>query len=306
MNNQEKIEKWLAGTLSTEELASFQQTDEYKNLVRMDLALQRFKPAGFDAEASFQKINSRKEKSTKIIPIQTSWPLVMKLAAVLVIGFALVFTLNHTLFKSELKTYATAAGQTLKVVLPDASVVTLNAMSSLSVDEGKWNDSRSITLEGEGFFQVTKGKTFQVKTESGTVTVLGTQFNVKERANFYEVSCHEGKVEVRAKGTPVQLIANQSYREVDKEISQPKLALEETPTWMRSESSFENVPFKEALNELERQYNIVVKAEAIDMNQKFSGKFPNNDLATALKSLTLPLQLTYKIEGKVIVLAHAH
>lgn len=300
MNKQEQIEKWISGSLIGDDLTAFQQTEDYKNLVRMDAALQRFKPSGFNAEASFQTINVRKQKTTKVIRFDFPWATVMKAAAVLVFGFGLVFILNQKFFGSEIKTYATTAGQTQQLVLPDQSVVILNAKSSLSFDAGKWDSDRKLKLEGEAFFKVTKGKTFQVITASGTVTVLGTQFNVKQRADYYEVNCHEGKVAVKTAGENVRLIANQTYREINKVVSQPLLTLEAAPGWIDSESSFEDVPFREALNELERQYDVIVKIEDRKANQKYSGKFPNNDLNTALKSLTLPLGLTYRIEGKVI------
>jgi ferric-dicitrate binding protein FerR (iron transport regulator) len=57
----------------------------------------------------------------------------------------------------------------------------LNAASKLSFNEKKWADQRALTLEGEAFFKVQKGQTFSVNTTAGVITVLGTQFNVKER-----------------------------------------------------------------------------------------------------------------------------
>ena len=47
--------------------------------------------------------------------------------------------------------------------------------------ENKWKNERSVNLDGEGFFKVAKGSKFDVETSAGTVSVVGTQFNVKNR-----------------------------------------------------------------------------------------------------------------------------
>jgi len=65
--------------------------------------------------------------------------------------------------------------------LPDGSIVTLNAGSTLKYDNHFGIDERVVQLEGEGYFKVAKdeGKPFIVKTTFLNVTALGTEFNVK-------------------------------------------------------------------------------------------------------------------------------
>jgi transmembrane sensor len=302
MKSQEYIEKWLMGTLSEEERTLFEKTEEFHNLQRMDHALKRFKPTQFDAAASFEKIKSRRKKEAKVVSM--NWPAILRVAAALIIGVSVLFYFSDTLFGPSEMVYETGIGETREVVLPDQSVVTLNAKSSIAFSKDNWNEERTVTLEGEAFFSVQKGEKFQVLTNSGTVTVLGTQFNIKDRNEFYEVICYEGKVQVAANSAPVQLTAKHAYREVRKVATQAVLEIADAPTWFNKESEFESVPFQEVLNELERQYAVTIKREDIDVTQLYTGRFPNSDLTTALKSVTIPFGLTYQVQGKEILLLH--
>jgi transmembrane sensor len=302
MNNQEYIEKWLADTLSEEEKTLFEQTEAYRNLHRMDNALKRFAPSQFDAVSSFEKIKSSRQKEAKVVSLQ--WPAILRIAAALIIGASVLFYFADTLFGTSEMVYETGIGETREFVLPDQSVVTLNAKSRMTFSEDRWNEERTVKLEGEAFFSVQKGEQFQVSTNSGTVTVLGTQFNVKDRNHFYEVICYEGKVHVAGNSSPVQLTSKQSYREVSKQATQAVMEIADTPTWFNKESEFESVPYQEVLNEFERQYDVTIKTKDIDIAQLYTGRFPNTDLPTALKSVTIPFGLTYQVKGKEILVLH--
>ncbi len=303
MNNQAYIEKWLAGTLSKEEEALFRQTQEFRDLQRMDNALKRFKPAELNWNASFEKISSLKSKEAKVVSL--NWPSILRVAAVLVLGVSVLFYFSDHLFRSTEMAYSTGAGETIEVTLPDNSVVTLNAKSSIAFSKEKWNDLRKVRLEGEAYFAVQKGEQFKVVTHTGTVSVLGTQFNIKDRNDFYEVICYEGKVLVDASAIPVQLTTKQYYREVQKQVIHPKVEVTDGPAWFNDESAFESVPYREVLDEIARQYDVKVSTEKVDLNQLYTGRFPNSDLTTALKAVTMPFGLTYLIKGKEIMVVHA-
>ena len=64
---------------------------------------------------------------------------------------------------------------------------------------------------------------------------------------------------------------------------------------MNDESEFQSVPFIQVVKELERQYDITVEFEAAENEKAFTGGFTHKDLKLALKSITLPLNLTYDI-----------
>lgn len=94
------------------------------------------------------------------------------------------------------KTIKTPIAQQTEVLLPDNSKVTVFAQSNLSYKPLLWKLSRSVKFEGEGLFEVQKGKKFEVVSRKGKTMVLGTQFTVYSRNNNYNVTCVSGKVKV--------------------------------------------------------------------------------------------------------------
>lgn len=85
--------------------------------------------------------------------------------------------------------YATQYGEQRVVELPDHSVVSLNANSTLRFrnDWSQANTLREVWLDGEAFFSVQKQEgaagpaKFIVHTNDLDVEVLGTRFNVSNR-----------------------------------------------------------------------------------------------------------------------------
>lgn len=67
-----------------------------------------------------------------------------------------------------------------KVVLPDSTIVWLNAASRLSYSGDYMKGERTVTLEGEGYFDVrhNPAQPFIVRMGANDITVYGTKFNV--------------------------------------------------------------------------------------------------------------------------------
>ena len=80
-------------------------------------------------------------------------------------------------------------GQTATITLPDNTEVWINSDSRLSYRTRGWKNKRSVRLEGEAFFNVTRGSGFTVEFEIGFIEVFGTSFNLFARQNNFEVIC---------------------------------------------------------------------------------------------------------------------
>ncbi len=132
-------------------------------------------------------------------------------AALLVIAGLAVFNLWQT--PAEYITYTTNYGETHQLILPDSSVVMLNANSSVRYPVA-WNDTkREVWLEGEAFFEVTKKLVneessqkakFLVHTSQLDVEVLGTAFNVNTRREKTAVVLNHGSVNLNFKNNKAQ------------------------------------------------------------------------------------------------------
>ena len=188
-----------------------------------------------------------------------------------------------------------------EITLPDSSEILLNAESKVSYSEKNWETKREISLDGEAFFKVAKGKKFTVTTQQGKVTVLGTQFNVENRDDFFEVTCYEGLVSVTFNGTEFKLPAGNSAVAIDGIIKKSKVEVNGQPSWVNNESTFKSIPLKYVLAELQRQHDLEVSLDDIDENQLFTGTFSNSNLDLALKSISTPLQISFKLEGNKVL-----
>jgi ferric-dicitrate binding protein FerR (iron transport regulator) len=87
-------------------------------------------------------------------------------------------------------------GSHVSYILSDGSEIRLNSDSKISFSNKKFVASRQLSLNGEAFFEVKKAGPFTVKSPNGTVTVLGTSFNVFSRDNEFKVACLTGEVRV--------------------------------------------------------------------------------------------------------------
>ena len=291
------LAKWLNNELSEEELKEFKSSEEYASYQRILAASDQLEAPQFDADMAWQDIHTRRQpKEPKVIRLRPVRKM-MRIAA----AIALLFAISYFYFDSLNETISTQYAQRESVILPDASEVILNAGSEISYSKKGWDQQRSIELEGEAFFKVAKGKKFTVSTAAGTVTVLGTQFNVEQRDGFFEVSCYEGLVGVKFNEVETQVPAGNSIVVFNGTVIEEKVAKNETPSWIKDESSFKSIPFRFVLNELERQYDIEVVTNNIDTVRLFTGTFSNTNLKLALESISAPYQISYKFEGNQVL-----
>jgi transmembrane sensor len=102
-------------------------------------------------------------------------------------------------------TWSTGVGEHRRQVLPDGSVITLGARSSVSIKFTAFE--RDVTLaSGEALFQVAhnKARPFKVFAGNGSVTAVGTEFNVLRQARRVVVTVTEGTVLVAPLSPPIR------------------------------------------------------------------------------------------------------
>ncbi len=218
-------------------------------------------------------------------------------AAALVIGYFTLFNQG-----SGDITVNTGIAEMATQVLPDQSEVTLNANSVLSYDQQKWSTARNLTLTGEAFFEVEEGSAFTVNTSNGSVTVLGTSFNVFSRNEALEVQCFTGKVQVAANGESVILTANQSATIDDQSgrLSVQEFNPQTTATWRIGEFYFDAVALSEVVAELERQFDIEINLTVDISNRFYTGFFSTQSLSEALQLVFVPMGLNSTVSGSIV------
>ncbi|WP_271765065.1 FecR family protein [Aquimarina algiphila] len=293
MNKEYLIEKWLIGELTEEELEAFKKLDDYDMHIKIMEGARNFKASEVsevaDLDSFYAKLDQQK---TPAVEHNTWYKPFLKIAA----AFAILVGIGSLFFINSNTNIETMISEKISVELPDASTAMLNSKSEITFNKNDWTTKREVTLEGEAFFKVAKGSKFDVITDAGKVSVLGTQFNVKNREGYFEVQCFEGLVNVKYKNHIKKLPAGKTFKVVKGMITSDT-TLNQQPEWMSNVSSFKSVPFYVVINEFERQYDVVFSLENIDTSRIFTGGFVHTNLEEGLKSITLPLDLNYTLDS---------
>ena len=299
------LARWLDDTLTSNEMQEFEASDDYLAFNDIIRGVERFEPLPpFNAEAKFALLKERlvsfderksairsMPKVRKLIP---NWAL--SIAALLVLGLGIGYFLNNRDI-----TMTTAIGEKTTIALPDNSEVVLNSGSSLKFNKGSFDTNRSLELDGEGLFKVAKGSEFTVTTTDGTITVLGTEFNVNKRKNHFEVICYEGSVRVVYQMKSYTLGAGEAVRILDNEKPETFEVSDDFPAWIQDQSSFRSTPLHLVIDELERQFEIRIKPNNVDLEKKYTGTFRHDNLGNALKTVFAPMNIQYVFESENII-----
>ena len=257
------ISKQLEGTLSPQEAKQLREY-EANSADNYDL------PFDLDMNSDFAKVNSRLNKSAKTVQMpvrRNSWMRVAAAGAILVVaGFLLrdYFADNNTAWQN-----VTASTEIQELQLADGTKVWLNAGSTLSYPQVFSDTERSVKLEGEAYFEVTKNaqKRFQVLTDQTTVTVLGTAFNVRAESdeNTTEVVVSEGKVQVEEKQTAQRLILSVNEKAIYEHATNKLIETDDADlnelAWQRKKLKFTGTTLQNALSVIEKQYGISIRLE---------------------------------------------
>ena len=299
MEDKNNILKWLNRETSDEELARLQESKDFKTLEKIAHYASQIETPKVNVDKALEDFKLRTQQTAKkgrIIPF--NFKQISKYAAIIVV----LLTTSYFLFFNNETSFKTQFSQTKTFNLPDNSEVILNSNSTITFNKNKWKSNRHLTLNGEAFFKVQKGKKFTVLTDIGEVTVLGTKFNVKERTNYFEVKTYEGLVSVAYKDTLVKLSKGTIFKVVNGTIDTVNTFDINENSWLQKESNFKSTALRFVLKEIENQFGYTIETKDIDLDILYSGGFTHADVNIALQSVTIPLQLSYKIEGEKIII----
>ncbi|MGB5459526.1 MAG: FecR family protein, partial [Eudoraea sp.] len=280
-----------------EELAVFKKSAEYASYEKLMEVSGTLEAPDFDMDKALNDLNNNKlNKDVKVIkmnPMRKLWRVAAAIAVIFVVSYFYISTLDESV--------STQYAERSEVRLPDNSEIILNADSRITYSEKNWDKERNISLRGEAFFKVAKGQKFTVATNDGLVTVLGTQFNVENRKGFFEVTCYEGLVSVIFNGEETKLPAGNSFIAINGSVLKTESPVNTTPSWMSNESTFKSIPLNYVLDEFERQYDVKIKTQNVNLEQLFTGSFSNTNINLALQSISTPSQIKYELEGNNVL-----
>ena len=206
-------------------------------------------------------------------------------------------------------------GQKTTFQLPDGSSVTLNSGSTLRYPKAFGAAGREVTLEGEGFFAVTRDeqRPFSVVSRGAKTTVLGTSFNVRAypEDSVTQVAVKTGQVAVRGNGNkgkvvlmPHEMTVYFSDNRLGKQAFTDDAAVF---GWTEQELVFREDRLEEVWQTIARWYDVklVVTDRNLAYDRTFTAAYQNPTLQKVLESLSFVYEFNYTIhENEKTVTIH--
>lgn len=210
---------------------------------------------------------------------------------------------------------AAPRGQRAEITLTDGTRIELAAGSRLTYPAEFAAGARSVTLEGEAYFDVRHDPShpFEVQTRSGVVRDIGTAFLVRDYDGDarFEVVVSAGRVAVRnrafAADTDVVMDAGHMLRmdsvgRADVSAVDAQRYLE----WMHGTLAFDETPLRDVVAQLSRWYDVdIVVADTALARRRFTGTFHEEPLDSVLRALAGPMHVRFERRGRIIMFSRS-
>ncbi|MCU4154658.1 FecR family protein [Carboxylicivirga sp. A043] len=305
------IIKYLQGTASKDEQNALleylrkdesnqkffqQQKDKWKAEGNKMISLSTWK--------AWQKVNKRVDSTPGK---NNAWlKVALSIASVLIVGL-LVSTYIFINKSENIITVQTKHGQNSEIILPDSSIVHLNANSSISYNALLFSLNRTVNMTGEAFFDVRKqsSKKFILNINNLNVTVLGTRFNVNayETKQSIDVVLEEGSVVLTMDDAPSFRKMLQPGEKASINIQNRNFVLSQVDTknyssWKDGVLYFKNNSLSDFFAALEKRYGVDFILENNDIlhNMNISLTIDNDHLNDIIEVVQLTLPITIKTE----------
>ncbi len=231
----------------------------------------------------------------------------------------LVYKALNTKGKSVgFNTITTPVGGQYTVILPDGSKVWLNAGSSLKYPTTFASNGRSVTLTGEGYFEVAhmEGPNGRVpfsvlvvknQTRSEKVEVLGTHFNINAYADepFINTTLLKGSIKVALNDNKTALLKPGQLARLNNENVQVQQAdTEMAVAWKNGEFVFRE-DLHSAMRKVARWYDVeIVYEETAPENLMLGGWMSRGtNISEVLNHIQLTGKVHFKLEGRRVIVS---
>ena len=296
---QELIEKYYLGETSLEEddqLMELLLADSSEQYQSEKAQFRHFKGLKFTASTKPFVVDLNKKDQGFLFQKAFSNQL-LRLAASLLLLAGISYVIYS--ISNQAIEVSTDSATTKEILLQDGSVVSLHFDSKLTYPKNFDSDKREVTLEGEGFFNISKDaqRPFIVHTFQTTTKVVGTEFNLRGYANDHSIQLDvvSGMVLFGADSSVGVRAGNSIAYEKDTKILSKSIDnIPNTAAWFKKQLVFENMELRSVFNDLENYFH--VKFEIVDQDLlrcHFSGKFVDPSLRDVLSVLKYSLKITY-------------
>ena len=179
----------------------------------------------------------------------------------------------------EVHTINVPYGKRFNLQLSDGTEVYLNSGTIMEYPVSFLpNQTRSVYIEGEAFFNVKKATNsiFEVRSNQIIASVYGTKFNFKNFSEDFssDIVLVEGSLGISNENTTDINMLSPGYKaSIDKEIfkiSKSKVNSKIYTSWVDGDVIFRNETFDQIIQKLQRLYNITIINNSKISNQLFN------------------------------------
>ncbi len=248
----------------------------------------------FDTDDAWKKVNNRLGLSPgkKTFQLSTVW----RVAAVfMLMALSMVLYLNISEGPGELMIITSKDGS-LMHELPDGSTVFLHANSSISYE--KAFKDRVVNFKGLAYYDVVKsGTTFTIKMNDLSLKVLGTAFSLEASDDQMKSYVEEGLVEVSNKSETQKVKPGEllTFNKAKNAFSLQQNADPNILSWKTGKFIFQNTPFVDVIQHLEKYYQIAFERPNQYKNCSITGQFNKREFGEVLAILSEVLNVEFQI-----------
>lgn len=262
---------------------------------------------------ALERLRNRIHHSSTGKRMRSKW---QQIAAVILLLISIGYTIytKHTADRTNTdiqiqNQLITAIGSKGHFVLPDSSVVWLNSGSKLIYPEHFDKNNRTVTLEGEAYFQVREDKTkpFVVKAGEMDIEVLGTSFNVSNYpvSTVVETVLLTGSIKATMHSiNKEEILAPDQLLSYQKETGKTEINTTSSKyhiDWIKDRLVFDNDRLTDVIISLEGWYAVQIDCpKAFSDKHRLSFTVRGENLQEILHSMSFIIPIKYAIENNRI------
>lgn len=236
-----------------------------------------------DIEADLKAVKQKARTEQQIIKTKVVKGNFYRKIAAILLPLAVVATALFLYFNQQ--------NSNAPILLSDGTKVWLYQDAQLDYPEQFAEETRTVKLKGEAFFEVAKDitKPFLIDAGATEIRVLGTSFNVHSQAKLTSVIVNTGKVRLSAKATPeqsVELTKGEKGMYRNAILSEKVNTNKNYRSWQNGVFEFDGtIPIDEVIAQLSKYYGSIKVNTAANRECALNATFEQEELSIVLKTI---------------------
>lgn len=292
VNQDTYLAKWISEELNDSEMKSLVSENDFHSYTLLKERISGMKSIPIDIENIYEQL--KQKKLSPIYKVRKTRTILKPFYAVAAILFLFVGIVSYHsgLFGSL---HVLTSTQSEKLVIGENIILHVYKNSSITQNAPLYNFNEVEFKYGEVYSEVKKGQDFKIKTEQGTVEVLGTKFKVKSNDGFLSVMCFEGSVKVTHHDDEYIVEAGKSFNSIDRRV----VAIIDSNSFKSNSTilyhEFKSTRLVDIKAFLEDAYNVKITLPEDVLYRKYTGVLPIDDLELSIRLIASSFKLHYEI-----------